>query len=105
MFACSAKQYEQILGPRPTVEQKDVEKDLAIIRSQLGQAEWAWLSEHLHAAVHQPLGDLLCAGCQNEDCDEGNHQEDPSVNFTLLLDVSTQLRSELVFSSDPSIPN
>jgi tetratricopeptide (TPR) repeat protein len=40
LFAFTARQYEQILGPRPLVEQKDVENDLALIRSQLSQAEW-----------------------------------------------------------------
>jgi len=44
LFAYTGKQYEQILGPRPPVEQKDMEKDLALIRSQLSQAEWNALS-------------------------------------------------------------
>ena len=44
LFGYTTKQYEQILGLRPPVEQKDVEKVQALIRSQLGQAEWSGLS-------------------------------------------------------------
>jgi tetratricopeptide (TPR) repeat protein len=40
LFAYIANQYEQILGPRPPVEQNNVENDLALIRSQLSQSEW-----------------------------------------------------------------
>ena len=44
LFAYAAKQYDQILGPRPPVEQKDVEIDTAAILSHLSEAEWAALS-------------------------------------------------------------
>jgi predicted ATPase/class 3 adenylate cyclase len=44
LLAYASKQYEQNLGPRPFVEQKDVEKDLAVVHSQLSEAEWTVLS-------------------------------------------------------------
>jgi tetratricopeptide (TPR) repeat protein len=44
LFAYTTRQYEQILGPRPPVEQAPVDKYLAIIRSHLKETEWAALA-------------------------------------------------------------
>jgi predicted ATPase/class 3 adenylate cyclase len=40
LLAYATLQYDEILGPRPPVEQKNVDQNLRLIRSHLSQAEW-----------------------------------------------------------------